>query len=169
MLLRGQLAAAPPRQGLWWDPSRPGSAVELLPEGEGVTVIVHDHDRDGTTRWTQHTGALDGGTFTEGGDPAGGPVLRIAFAGADAYVQTVIRDDLVKLIPFPRLQDILDYHSSVTDAAQTAARAGVGTLVLTHYVPAPAPDSLHEWVAIAAEHFAGPIVAGDDLTTVTVP
>lgn len=83
VLLRGQLAAAPPRQGLWWDPSRPGSAVELLPEGEGVTVIVHDHDRDGTTRWTQHTGALDGGTFTEGGDPAGGPVLRIAFAGAD--------------------------------------------------------------------------------------
>ncbi len=90
-------------------------------------------------------------------------------AGADAYVQTVIRDDLVKLIPVPRLQDILDYHSSVTDAAQTAARAGVGTLVLTHYVPAPAPDSLPEWVAIAAEHFAGPIVAGDDLTTVTVP
>jgi len=75
----------------------------------------------------------------------------------------------VKLIPFPRLQDILDYHSSVIDAAQTAARAGVGTLVLTHYVPAPAPDSLPEWVAIAAEHFAGPIVAGDDLTTVTVP
>lgn len=90
-------------------------------------------------------------------------------AGADAYVQTVIRDDLVKLIPFPRLQDILDYHSSVTDAAQTATKAGVGTLVLTHYVPAPAPDSLGEWVAIAAEHFSGPIVAGDDLTTVTVP
>ena len=31
--------------------------------------------------------------------------------GADAYVQTVIRDDLVKLVPNARFQDILDYHS----------------------------------------------------------
>ena len=90
-------------------------------------------------------------------------------AGADAYVQTVIRDDLVKLIPFPRIQDILDYHSSVEQAARTAATAGVGTLVLTHYVPAPPPGGLDEWVAQAAAHFDGTIVVGDDLTAVTVP
>ena len=89
-------------------------------------------------------------------------------AGADAYVQTVIRDDLVKLIPFPRIQDILDYHSSITQAAETATRAGVGTLVLTHYVPAPPPGGIDEWIAIAAEHFDGQIIAGDDLTSVTI-
>jgi ribonuclease Z len=89
-------------------------------------------------------------------------------AGADAYVQTVIRDDLVRLVPVPRLQDILDYHSSVSQAAQTAAAAGVGTLVLTHYVPALAEGQEDEWRAIAAEHFDGEVVLGPDLTSVEV-
>ena len=53
----------------------------------------------------------------------------------DAYVQTVLRDDLVKTVPSPRFQDILDYHSSCEDAGRTAAKAGVRTLVLTHPVP----------------------------------
>ena len=48
--------------------------------------------------------------------------------GADIYVQTVIRDDLVRQIPSPRLQDIMDYHSTVAQAAQTAARGGVRTI-----------------------------------------
>ena len=85
-------------------------------------------------------------------------------AGADIYVQTVIREDLVRMIPSPRLQDILDYHSSVEQAAQTATRAGVRTLVLTHYVPPMAPGQEDQWRAIAAAHFAGEIVLGPDLT-----
>jgi len=85
---------------------------------------------------------------------------------ADAYVQTVIRDDLVKLVPVQRLQDILDYHSTVAQAAQTAARNGVGTLLLTHYVPGMQPGQEDEWRAFATPHFSGPIVLGDDLTAV---
>ena len=53
-------------------------------------------------------------------------------------------------------------------AAQTAASAGVGTLVLTHYVPALQPVQEDEWRALAAAHFAGPIVLGDDLTFVEI-
>ncbi|MGA0766810.1 MAG: MBL fold metallo-hydrolase, partial [Ilumatobacteraceae bacterium] len=62
--------------------------------------------------------------------------------GADIYVQTVLRPDLVELVKqfvpalASRTNDILDYHSSVEDAAKTATRAGVKTLMLTHYVPA---------------------------------
>lgn len=88
--------------------------------------------------------------------------------GADALVHTVIRADLVQAIPVPRLQDILDYHSSVEQAAQTASRNGVGTLVLTHYVPPMARGAEDEWRAIAAEHFDGRIELGDDLHTVRV-
>lgn len=89
-------------------------------------------------------------------------------ADADVYVQTVIRDDLVRLVPSARLQDILDYHSSVEQAARTAASARVGTLLMTHYVPAPSPEQYDEWIAIAAQHFDGRIVMGDDLTSVSV-
>lgn len=89
-------------------------------------------------------------------------------AGAGAYVQTVLREDLVAMVPSARFQDTIDYHSSVTQAAQTAARAGVGTLVLTHQIPTPAPGSADEWTAIAAAHFDGTIVWGEDLTVVEV-
>jgi len=89
-------------------------------------------------------------------------------AGADAYIQTVIRRDLVELVPNEMFQDILDYHSGVIEAAQTAARVGAKRLVLTHMVPAPTPDQYPEWIARAAEHFDGDVVIGDDLTTVTI-
>ncbi|MCP4087248.1 MAG: MBL fold metallo-hydrolase [Actinomycetia bacterium] len=89
-------------------------------------------------------------------------------AGVDAYVQTVIRRDLVELSANEMFLDILDYHSGVVDAAQTAARVGAGRLVLTHMVPAPTPDQYPEWQARAAEHFDGEIIIGDDLTTITI-
>jgi ribonuclease Z len=84
-------------------------------------------------------------------------------AGADVYVQTVIRRSLVEAIPFPRIQDILDYHSSIQDAASTASRAGVGTLVLTHLVPAPPEGSEPEWEAEAGAGFGGTVVVARDL------
>jgi ribonuclease Z len=90
---------------------------------------------------------------------------------ADIYVQTVVREDLVRqlatLLPnSQRLLDILDYHSTVTQAAETATRCGVKTLVLTHYVPALQAGAEEEWRALAAAHFAGRIVLGPDLTSV---
>ncbi len=84
--------------------------------------------------------------------------------GASAYVQTVVRPELVQQIPSPRLQDILDYHSSVEQAADTAQRAGVKALMLTHMVPPPAPGSDDEWRALASS-FKGTVVIGDDLTS----
>ncbi|NBP50921.1 MAG: MBL fold metallo-hydrolase [Actinobacteria bacterium] len=92
--------------------------------------------------------------------------------GADAYVQTVLRPDLVAImqqfVPAQagRLGDILDYHSSVEDAARTAARCGVSTLVLTHCVPPVQPGQEGEWIGLAAAHFGGRVVVGPDLTSV---
>lgn len=89
-------------------------------------------------------------------------------AGADVYVQTVIRRSMVEAVPLPRLQDILDYHSDIAQAADTARRGGVGTLVLTHLVPAPPPGTEDEWAAEAAEGFDGEVVVAADLTAIEV-
>jgi ribonuclease Z len=87
---------------------------------------------------------------------------------ADVYVQTVIRSDVVRMIPNPRLQDILDYHSTVEDAGRTAATNGVGTLVCTHFVPPLQPGQEDAWRDLAAEHFTGTIVLASDLMTLDV-
>jgi len=89
-------------------------------------------------------------------------------AGADVLVHTVLRRDLIEAIGIPRLLDTIDYHSDVADAARTATRGGVKKLVLTHLVPAPAPEAEHEWLEQAAAHFDGEIVIARDLTAVAV-
>jgi ribonuclease Z len=89
-------------------------------------------------------------------------------AGADVYVQTVLRRDIVELLPGEMARDILEYHSGVIEAAQTAARVGAERLALTHMVPAPRPEDYPEWVARAAEHYDGDVILGDDLTTITI-
>ena len=68
----------------------------------------------------------------------------------------------------PRLVDVCDYHSTVEQAAQTAARGGVGTLVLTHMVPAPMPGDEQQWIDLAAALFDGKIVLGADLDRIEV-
>ncbi|MCB1265952.1 MAG: ribonuclease Z [Mycobacterium sp.] len=88
--------------------------------------------------------------------------------GAGALVHTVIRKDLVEQMPAQRIRDILDYHSSVEQAAGTAARAGVDTLVLTHYVPPLMPGQEDQWRALAAAEFAGRVELGDDLLRVRI-
>ena len=87
---------------------------------------------------------------------------------ADILVHTVVRRDLIEQFGLPRLSDVLDYHSSVPDAAQTASRNGVGTLVLTHLVPAPAPGTEQEWLDQAESHFDGKVILATDLLAVDV-
>jgi ribonuclease Z len=88
--------------------------------------------------------------------------------GAGALVHTVIRKDIINNIPQQRIKDICDYHSSVEEAAATAARAGVGTLIMTHYVPALVPGQEEQWRTLAASRFGGQIELGDDLHRVEV-
>jgi ribonuclease Z len=109
----------------------------------------------------------DGESIVLAGDTVPCAGLDEICAGADIYVQTVLRDDLVNLVPVQRFRDTIDYHSTVEEAARTAARAGVGTLVLTHQVPSPAPGSADEWSDIASRHFDGRIVFGEDLVRVS--
>jgi ribonuclease Z len=141
----------------------PGDALEL----GGATITVHGTDHRPVEPTVGYRVEHDGAVAALAGDGVPCPGLDALCSGADLYVQTVIREDLVRAVPSPRFQDILDYHSTVEQAAQTAARAGVRTLVLTHFVPPPAPGDESAWRALAAAHFDGEVVLGDDLTTVS--
>ena len=93
----------------------------------------------------------------------------------------VMKDDLVTvtcavvghpLVPLalayrfdcPDRKHIVDSHTAVEEAGRIAAEAGVGTLVLSHFVPAENPPiSDEQWLAGARVHFDGRIVVGRDL------
>jgi ribonuclease Z len=110
----------------------------------------------------------DGAAVVIAGDTVPCAGLDELCAGADVLVHTVVRRDLIEPLGLARLTDVLDYHSSVQDAARTAARNGIGTLVLTHLVPAPQPSAEEEWVALAKEHFGGTVVVARDLLSLEV-
>ena len=155
------LTAPPPvevqeyTEGLVWDR-----------DGVRITVAPTDHRPVAPTIGfrVEH----DGASVVLAGDTVPCASLDELAAGAGALVHTVIRKDLIEKMPMQRIRDICDYHSSVEEAAATAARAGVGILILTHYVPGIAPGQEDEWRALAASEFDRQIELGDDLHRVEI-
>jgi len=139
---------------------------------DGVRIIVAPTDHRPVTPTIgfriEHSDENGTASVVMAGDTVPCASLDELAAGAGALVHTVIRHDLVETLPQQRIRDICDYHSSVAQAGATAQRAGVGTLVLTHYVPAIAPGQEEQWRALAAAEFDGPIELGDDLHRVEV-
>ncbi|KAA1245771.1 ribonuclease Z [Mycobacterium simiae] len=109
-----------------------------------------------------------GASVVLAGDTVPCATLDELASGADALVHTAIRKDILMHVPQQRVKDVCDYHSSVQEAAATAQRAGVGSLIMTHYVPAIVPGQENQWRALAATEFSGQIELGDDLHRVEV-
>jgi ribonuclease Z len=153
-----------------WEPDV--DVVEVTPgivfDEHGVRVVAARTDHRPVEPTLGFRVECDGRSVVLAGDTVPCEGLDELCRGADVYVQTVLRDDLVRMVPMQRFKDTIDYHSTVAQAAQTAARGGVRTLVLTHQVPTPAVGAADEWIALAREHFDGEIVFGEDLTTISV-
>lgn len=155
---------------LTWEPPVDVTEVTdgLVLDEAGLRVLVAPTDHRPVHPTNGYRIEHDGRAVVLAGDTVPCDGLDRLCSGADALVHTVIRADLIQEIPVQRLRDICDYHSSVEQAAQTAARAGVATLVLTHYVPALVPGDEAIWRGLAAAHFGGAIELGDDLLRVAV-
>lgn len=157
-------------EDLSWDPGVTVTEHDdgVVYEQDGVRILAAPTDHRPVHPTLGYRIEHDGHAVVIAGDTVPCEGLDRLCVGADALVHTVIRADLVANVPIQRLQDILDYHSSVEQAAATATRGGVRTLVLTHYVPALVPGTEDEWRARAATEFDGPVELGDDLHTVKV-
>ncbi|BDY32977.1 ribonuclease Z [Mycolicibacterium mageritense] len=135
---------------------------------DGVRIVVAPTDHRPVTPTIGFRVEHAGASVVLAGDTVPCESLDRLATGAGALVHTVIRKDLVNQLPMQRIRDICDYHSSVEEAAATAARAGVGILILTHYVPGIAAGTEDEWRALAASAFDRQIELGDDLHRVEV-
>jgi ribonuclease Z len=156
---------------LTWPPSAAVTEVEggtVFEEGTvRITAAPTDH---APVRPTLGYRISDGGqSVVIAGDTVPCRGLDELSTGAGVLVHTVVRRDLIEQFGLPRLTDVLDYHSSVAQAAETASRNGVDTLLLTHLVPSPVAGSEQEWLSQAAAQFAGAVILATDLLTVDCP
>jgi ribonuclease Z len=156
---------------LHWPPSATVTEVERGPLFEEGTVRITAAPTDhAPVRPTLGYRIEDGGqSVVIAGDTVPCRGLDELSAAAGVLVHTVVRRDLIEQFGLPRLSDVLDYHSSVGQAAETAARNGVNTLLLTHLVPAPAPGTEQEWIDQAGAAFTGTVMVATDLLTVDAP
>ncbi len=153
-----------------WDPGCTVTEVldSVAYEADGVRIVAAPTDHRPVAPTVGYRIEAGSRVVVIAGDTVPCDGLDRLCAGADVYVQTVLRHDLVAAVPSPRLQDVLDYHSTCEDAGRTAAKAGVGTLVLTHPVPAPFPGTEGEWVERARGEFTGDVVLAHDLWSITL-
>ena len=93
--------------------------------------------------------------------------------GADVLVHEAMMpsavDRLVANVPNASdlKRSILSHHTTAEDAGRVAQAAGVGTLVLSHLVPADDPSVPEEsWIEAAQRHFRGRVILGRDLLEV---
>ncbi|MCV7259833.1 ribonuclease Z [Mycobacterium shimoidei] len=135
---------------------------------DGVSIRVAPTDHRPVTPTIGFRIESGGASVVLAGDTVPCESLDQLASAADALVHTVIRKDIVAQLPQQRIRDICDYHSSVEQAADTAQRAGVATLVLTHYVPGVVSGQEDQWRALAAGAFDGRIELGDDLHRVEI-
>jgi ribonuclease BN (tRNA processing enzyme) len=104
------------------------------------------------------------------GDTTYAPELAEFAKAADVLVHEVMYlpgiEALVRRLPnATRLREhLLASHTVPEDAGKVAARAGVKTLVLSHFVPGDDPSITDEqWAEGARRHFSGQIIVGKDL------
>lgn len=61
-------------------------------------------------------------------------------------------------------RSIRAHHTSAEDVGRVASAAGVGQLILSHFVPAEDPTVTDEmWLAAVRRHYSGPVAVGKDL------
>jgi ribonuclease BN (tRNA processing enzyme) len=107
------------------------------------------------------------------GDTAYVPELAEFAKGADVLVHEVMYlpgvERLIKRLPnAKRLREhLMAAHTLPEDVGRIADRAGVNTLVLSHFVPGDDPSITDEqWAVGVRKHFKGKIILGKDLTEI---
>jgi len=157
-----------PRTATEWVPHtvpyETGPGTKVLDEG-GLVVTAFAVDHKPVEPAVGYRFDYKGRSVVISGDTDKSSNLESIAKGADLLIHEVLVKRLIAQVSDalgeagePRLQrlssDILDYHTSPSEAAESANAAGVDTLVFTHLVP-PVPGPLREWL------FMRDVEAGD--------
>lgn len=143
-------------------------------EASGLTVTAFPVDHRPVHPAVGYRFDYKGRSVVISGDTAASPSLERAGKGADLLIHEALQPEMVKMLA-SRLKaagrsqtaqimlDILDYHASPAQAADSARAAGAKMLVLSHIVP-PYPMRYLDaaFLGDAKSKFSGPVIVGED-------
>ncbi len=155
------------------------AALQVEVEEFGAGPLLHSEALDVTAVEVDHRPVVHaygfvfeakGARLVVSGDTRPCPTLSAAARGADALVHEVFVHRELPVVEGLRsaetVANVAAYHTLSEQVGKIAAEAGVGMLILTHFVP-PGCDRAGLLTEVASD-FAGPVVLGEDLMTVDV-
>lgn len=153
----------------------------LVFESDGLKVTAFRVNHEPVSPAVGYRFDYKGRSVVISGDTARSASLESAAMGADLLLHEALQPKLVGKITKALdakgikntakiTRDILDYHASPEVAAESANKAGVKTLVLTHIVP-PVPSRFFHpaFLGDAAAGFGGEIIVGEDGMLFSLP
>jgi len=158
---------------------------------DGSNVVVFDQDGVRITAFAvDHRPVVpafgyrvdyNGRSVVISGDTAKSANLAIHAKNADIIVHEALAAHLIAQV-VPRLKelgqdrlaklagDVIDYHATPVQAAETAKEAGARMLVLTHLVPSPANAIVRrQFMAGVSDAWDGEVILGEDGMHFTLP
>ena len=143
-------------------------------EADGLRVTAFAVDHRPVQPSVGYRFDYKGRSLVVSGDTAPSKSLEAASKDADLLIHEALQPKMVKQLAAALdkagrgqtaqiMRDILDYHASPAQAADSAKAAGVKMLVLSHVVPSMPSSYLNSAFLDGAEdHFEGPFVVGQD-------
>jgi ribonuclease Z len=156
-----------------------GSTVVFERNGLRVTMFRVDHTP--VEPAVGYRFDYRGRSVVVSGDTAKSPSVIANATGADILIHEALQPDIVKRagrvakeMGRDRLaglsNDILTYHASPVQAAESAREAGAKHLVLTHLVPAPSNFLVRRmFLAGVSDAYGGEVTLGEDGATFVLP
>lgn len=142
----------------------------LVYEDDRVRVTCAEVNHPPMTAYAYRIETDDRAIVISGDTAPSDELIRLA-AGADVLVHEVMHSPslgpLLSRTNGSRLREhLLSSHTDYSDVGAIATKAGVETLVLSHFVPGDAAITDEIWTDEAAKTFTGNIIAGRDLMTI---
>lgn len=143
-------------------------------EGDGLRVTAFPVDHRPVTPSVGYRFDYKGRSVVISGDTGPSKMVETASKGADILIHEALQPKMVKALASELdqagraqtaqiMRDILDYHASPAQAAESAKVAGVRMLVLTHIVPSMPSSYMNAAFLDGAEaHVEHPILVGED-------
>jgi len=173
-------------------PTGSGFSVRDFSEpADGAATVVFDKDGLRVTMFkVEHSPVspavgyrfdYGGRSIVVSGDTSRSENLTLHAADADLLLHDSLSPELMSVIGeaatavgnrgLARISsDVLEYHASPVEAAETAEAAGVGHLLLYHIVPPmPIPGLSTIFMKGVAEAYGGPVTLGRDGTAISLP
>jgi ribonuclease Z len=150
------------------------TAPTVIYEANGLRVTAFAVDHRPVSPSVGYRFDYKGRSVVISGDTAPSKTLEAASKGADLLIHEALQPKMVRELAAQLdragrrqtgqiMRDILDYHASPAQAADSARAAGVKMLVLSHVVPSmPSAYMNKAFLDGAGSHFDGPNIVGED-------